>query len=69
MFESTNPSRDDFHREVWRTSSEIPPTSSKDAELSRQLPDGVRTNGVVAEVPRFPIINIQRNMLAKCDKM
>ena len=34
-----------------------------------QLPDGVRTNGVVAEVPRFPLINFHGNMLAKYNNM
>ena len=27
-----------------------------------QLPDGVRTNGVITEVPQFPIINFPREM-------
>ena len=30
-----------------------------------QLPDGVRTNGVVAEVPQFPLMNFQGKSVGK----
>ena len=34
-----------------------------------QLPDGVRTNGVVAEVPQFSLMNFHGNMWAKCGEI
>ena len=34
-----------------------------------QLPDGVRTNGVVAEVPGFPLMNVRGQMWATCDSI
>ena len=34
-----------------------------------QLPDGVRTNRVVAEVPRFPRINFHGKIWANCGNM
>ena len=34
-----------------------------------QLPDGVRTNGIVAEVPQFPLMNFHRKICAKCYDM
>ena len=33
------------------------------------FPDGVGTNGVVAEVPQFHLMNLHGEMLAKCDKL
>ena len=33
---------------------------------THRLPDGVGTNGVVAEVPRLPLMNFHRKMCAKC---
>ena len=34
--------------------------------ISLQLPDGVGTNGVIAEVPRFPIAGFHGKAWAKC---
>ena len=34
-----------------------------------ELPDGVGTNGVVAEVPRFHLINVHGNMRSTCDQL
>ena len=36
---------------------------------SWKLPDGVRTNGVVAEVSQFPLMNFHGKMWAKCDNI
>ena len=35
---------------------------------NRKLPVGVRANGVVAEVPQFPLINFHMKMLTKCEQ-
>ena len=34
---------------------------------SYRLPDGAGTNGVVADVPRFPLVNCHRKVYATCD--
>ena len=49
--------------------SEQMPVTDQALVYSHRLPDRVRTSGVVAEEPHFPLMNIHGKMRAKCGNM
>ena len=54
-----------YYDSAWRARERHAAASPK-VSLRWRLPDGVRTNGVVTEVPQFPLMNFHRKMCAKC---
>ena len=49
-------------RELDMINSDLSPRPRLDSGVARQLPDGVRTNRVITEVPRFPTTNYRGKM-------
>ena len=70
LIQGSQLSREDRVEQAVLVTLRMLPTPSTEVEqapsFAWQLPDGVRTNWVVAEVPQFRIINIQGKMWTKC---